>query len=213
MDRIIRVGIPDSRLYEAKALAGIRYIRKRNHDIRIARVRMSRDVPAYERLADGTVDMVVTEYDSLNEYDSETSNILTIGLVLPQGDTRDVLVTRKRSHSAFDRAVVECYSEEARVYVENTFDSVSCREAHANDALELNRIISKQCDAAVMSADRIKSLRIDRNRHLKYVFFKNKYERADTKAVWVAAIRRDDEELSGVLMPMSDENTLRKLSK
>jgi hypothetical protein len=63
----------------------------------------------------------------------------------------------------------------------------------------------------VLSADRVRSLKLDRNRRLRYTYFKNRYDNAGTKAVWVAVIRKDDDELSEILMPMSDRETLRHL--
>jgi porphobilinogen deaminase len=214
MDRIIRVGIPcGSRLYEAKALSGIRYIHRRNRDLRIERVRLDESGYMFECIENGEVDLIITEYEKLKEYSGQSQNILTIGLIFPQGDTRDVLVTLKKAHNKFDRAVVECHSKEAISYVENTFDNVSCRDSHSNDKLQLERVVSKKCDAAVLSADNVRVLRIDKNRGLSYTFFKNQYDRTNTKAVWVAAIRSDDVQLANLLMPMSDESTLRKLAK
>jgi porphobilinogen deaminase len=211
MDRLIRIGVPNSGIYESKALTGVRYIHRNSRDIKTMKVSVKNPDDMFEALIDHRADMVVTEYEKLLEYDSEIQNILTIGLVLPQGDTRDVLVTLKKAHNRFDYPIVECHSSEAVAFVEHTYDGVNCRASRENDALQLNRILSSQCDAAVLSADRVRSLKLDRNRHLRYTYFKNRYDNAGTKAVWVAVIRKDDDELSEILMPMSDRETLRHL--
>jgi porphobilinogen deaminase len=203
--------VPDSRIYESKALTGVRYIHRNNRDIKTMKVVVENPDDMFDALVDRRADMVVTEYEKLLEYDGEIQNILTIGLVLPQGDTRDVLVTLKKSHNRIDYPTVECHSREAVAFVEHTYDGVNCRASRENDVLQLNRILSSQCDAAVLSADRVRSLKLDRDRRLRYTYFKNRYDNAGTKAVWVAVIRKDDDELSEILMPMSDRETLRHL--
>lgn len=213
MNRIIRAGIPQDRLYSRKALSGIRYIYKHNHDIKIAKVKIEQDDYIFEALLNNKVDMVITEYDKLISSDELVKDRVVVGLVLPQGDTRDVLITLKKSHNRFDYAVVECHSDEAKAYVEHTYDGVSCKNAYEKDALQIDRILAKQCDAAVLSADRVRSLGIDKNRHLRYTFFKNRFDSINTKAVWVAVIRNDDKELSDILMPMSDIDTLKRLTR
>lgn len=213
MNRIIRVGIPQDRLYSRKALSGIRYINKHNHNIKTAKVKLGLDKSMFEALLKYRVDVVITEYDKLINSDELIKDRVVVGLVLPQGDTRDVLITLKKFHNKFDYAVVECHSSEAKDYVEHTYDGVSCKSAYDKDTLQINRIRTKQCDAAVLSADRIRSLGIDRDRHLKCTFFKNQFDSINTKAVWVAVIRNDDKELSDILMPMSDIDTLKKLTR
>lgn len=213
MNRIIRVGIPQDRLYSRKALSGIRYINNHKRNIETAKVKLGMNHSMFEALLKYQVDVVITEYDKLINSDDLIKDRVVVGLVLPQGDTRDVLITLKKSHNRFDYAVVECHSDEAKAYVENTYDGVSCKNAYEKDALQVNRILTKQCDAAVLSADRIRSLGIDKDRHLRCTFFKNKFDSINTKAVWVAVIRNDDTELSDILMPMSDVDTLKRLTR
>lgn len=213
MNRIIRVGIPQDRLYSRKALSGIRYINNHKRNIETAKVKLGMNHSMFEALLKYQVDVVITEYDKLINSDELIKDRVVVGLVLPQGDTRDVLITLKKSHNRFDYAVVECHSDEAKAYVENTYDGVSCKNAYEKDALQVNRILTKQCDAAVLSADRIRSLGIDKDRHLRCTFFKNKFDSINTKAVWVAVIRNDDTELSDILMPMSDVDTLKRLTR
>ncbi len=213
MNRIIRVGIPQDRLYSRKALSGIRYINNHKRNIETAKVKLGMNHSMFEALLKYQVDVVITEYDKLINSDDLIKDRVVVGLVLPQGDTRDVLITLKKSHNRFDYAVVECHSDEAKAYVENTYDGVSCKNAYEKDALQVNRILTKQCDAAVLSADRIRSLGIDKDRHLRCTFFKNKFDSINTKAVWVAVIRKDDTELSDILMPMSDVDTLKRLTR
>lgn len=213
MNRIIRVGIPQDRLYSRKALSGIRYINNHKRNIETAKVKLGKNHSMFEALLKYQVDVVITEYDKLINSDDLIKDRVVVGLVLPQGDTRDVLITLKKSHNRFDYAVVECHSDEAKAYVENTYDGVSCKNAYEKDALQVNRILTKQCDAAVLSADRIRSLGIDKDRHLRCTFFKNKFDSINTKAVWVAVIRNDDTELSDILMPMSDVDTLKRLTR
>ncbi len=213
MNRIIRVGIPQDRLYSRKAISGIRYINNHKRNIETAKVKLGMNHSMFEALLKYQVDVVITEYDKLINSDDLIKDRVVVGLVLPQGDTRDVLITLKKSHNRFDYAVVECHSDEAKAYVENTYDGVSCKNAYEKDALQVNRILTKQCDAAVLSADRIRSLGIDKDRHLRCTFFKNKFDSINTKAVWVAVIRNDDTELSDILMPMSDVDTLKRLTR
>lgn len=213
MNRIIRVGIPQDRLYSRKALSGIRYINNHKRNIETAKVKLGMNHSMFEALLKYQVDVVIIEYDKLINSDDLIKDRVVVGLVLPQGDTRDVLITLKKSHNRFDYAVVECHSDEAKAYVENTYDGVSCKNAYEKDALQVNRILTKQCDAAVLSADRIRSLGIDKDRHLRCTFFKNKFDSINTKAVWVAVIRNDDTELSDILMPMSDVDTLKRLTR
>ncbi len=213
MNRIIRVGIPQDRLYSRKALSGIRYINNHKRNIETAKVKLGMNHSMFEALLKYQVDVVITEYDKLINSDDLIKDRVVVGLVLPQGDTRDVLITLRKSHNRFDYAVVECHSDEAKAYVENTYDGVSCKNAYEKDALQVNRILTKQCDAAVLSADRIRSLGIDKDRHLRCTFFKNKFDSINTKAVWVAVIRNDDTELSDILMPMSDVDTLKRLTR
>ena len=213
MNRIIRVGIPQDRLYSRKAISGIRYINNHKRNIETAKVKLGMNHSMFEALLKYQVDVVITEYDKLINSDDLIKDRVVVGLVLPQGDTRDVLITLKKSHNRFDYAVVECHSDEAKAYVENTYDGVSCKNAYEKDALQVNRILTKQCDAAVLSADRIRSLGIDKDRHLRCTFFKNKFDSINTKAVWVAVIRNDDTELSDILMTMSDVDTLKRLTR
>ena len=213
MNRIIRVGIPQDRLYSRKAISGIRYINNHKRNIETAKVKLGMNHSMFEALLKYQVDVVITEYDKLINSDELIKDRVVVGLVLPQGDTRDVLITLKKSHNKFDYAVVECYSSEAKEYVEHTYDSVSCKNAYEKDALQVKRILTKQCDAAVLPADRIRSLGIDNDRHLRFTFFKNKFDSINTKAVWVAVIRNDDTELSDILMPMSDVDTLKRLTR
>lgn len=227
MDRIIRVGIPHDKLAARKAAMAMRYMRRHDVPVKMRRLLLdkgkSSDIASLTgELMDNKIDLAVVEYTELTKDIELTGqeNVLngvngadyTIGLVCPQSDDRDVIVTRKRDRNTFSHAVVECYSDEARRYMEATYEGVSCKASLLNEAMQLQRVEGGQCDAAVMSADHVRGLGLDRERGLAYTFFTNTYDKRP-KALWVGLIRSDDVALAELLMPMSDRSALQKLAK
>lgn len=211
MNRIIRVAVPKDMFYGRKALSGIKYMYKMNGGLKIEKVSVLHDDNVLDELTDGHIDVVITQYERLLECSGDIQKKIMVGLVFPQSDKRDVLVTMKKSRNHFDRAVVECYSSAACDYMEKMYDSIICR-LEDDETYIVDSVMKERCDAAVLSADMLRSLRIDKNRHLNYVFFENIYDNLKSKAVWVAVIRQSDTQLSEMLMPMSDVDTLKKLT-
>lgn len=230
MDRIIRVGIPRDKLAARKAAMAMRYIRRHDMPVKMRRLLLDKsidnDIESLTRQLTGNrIDLAVVEYTELAGYVEQAGyaeqkgqeDVLNgsgyiIGLVCPQADDRDVIVTRKRDRNTFCHAVVECYSDASRRYMEATYEDVICKGSSLGEAMLLQRVESGQCDAAVVSADRLRGLGLDRERGLAYTFFVNTYDKRP-KALWVGLIRSDDAALAELLMPMSDGSALQKLAK
>ena len=218
MDRLIRVGVPASAVLARRTGMALRYIKNKDNNLKFTscKVKINDRFPYRALLNDlvqGHIDLAVVEYEKLLKEDYKIIlNNLTVALVLPQGDTRDVLITRRKFHNHFDFAVVECCSNASAEYIKNMYDGVSCKDVCGATGVEIKRLQSGQCDAVVLPADYVRILNLDRVRGLKYNYFRNTYDDLNVKAVWVVMARKDDNALLNPLMSLSDVDTLQRIA-
>ena len=218
MDRVIKVGVPASAVMARRAGMALKYIKKKDINLKFTscKVKISDRLPyraLLNNLEQGLIDLAVVEYEELlNEDYKNILYNLTVALVLPQGDTRDVLITRKKFHNHFAFAVVECSSSNSADYIKNMYDGVSCKGVCGATGVEIKRLQSGLCDALVLPADYVRILNLDRVRGLKYNYFRNTYDDLNVKAVWVVMARKDDNALLNPLMSLSDVDTLQRIS-
>ena len=218
MDRVIKVGVPASAVMARRAGMALRYIKNKDINLKFTHCKAKiNDRFPYRALlndlAHGQIDMAVVEYEKLLKEDYKNIlNNLTVALVLPQGDTRDVLITRRKFHNRSDFAVVECSSATSVEYIKNMYDGVCCKDVCGATGVEIKRLQSGLCDALVLPADYVRILNLDRVRGLKYNYFRNTYDDLNVKAVWVVMARKDDNALLNPLMSLSDVDTLQRIS-
>ena len=81
-----------------------------------------------------------------------------------------------------------------------------------NIEIRKSMLENNQVDAAVLPADYVRILNLDRVRGLKYNYFRNTYDDLNVKAVWVVMAREDDNVLLKSLMSLSDVDTLQRIA-
>lgn len=155
-----------------------------------------------EALLEGTIDLAV---HSAKDMPMVLSDGLLIAGVMPRGDVRDVLVTKKG-----------CQSEEIRVgtgslrrqfQLKLHYPNVHCSPVRGNVPTRMKKVLEGEFDGAVLAAAGLERLKLTREEKFNYRYFSHE-EMIPAGGQGIIAIEgRKNDEISQMVQEISHRNT------
>lgn len=224
-EKIIRIGTRGSRLALAQTGMVMEALERRYPGLRMEQVilRTQGDKLLDRPLADfGGKGVFITEFEedllrgdidlavhSAKDMPMELASGLTIGGVLPRGDVRDVLVTRKGLTGG--RMTVGTGSLRRQFQLRTLYPEAECISIRGNVPTRLQKVRDGICDGVVLAAAGLERLGLLREEDLDYRFFScGEMLPAGGQGI-IAVEGRAGDGAAELAEGISDENTLLEL--
>lgn len=159
-----------------------------------------------EALLDGTIDLAV---HSAKDMPMKLDDGLVIAGVLPRGDVRDVLVTKKGSMP--DGISVGTGSLRRQIQLKSIYPKAQCSSVRGNVTTRMNKVLEGQFDGVILAAAGLERLGLANEMEFDYRYFSCK-EMIPAGGQGIIAIEgRKKDKICELIREISDQNTWMEL--